>query len=143
MTLSQAVSERHSCRTYTGEPLAANQTEALSAQIAGYNETEGLSMRVVEDASAAFHGFKSYGMFKGVRTVIQLACGTRDPHGKEKLGYYGELTVLTATAMGLGTCWVAGSYGRKDDAFQCAEGFETACVLAVGFCYGAGQRPSP
>ncbi|MCL1873280.1 MAG: hypothetical protein FWF85_04100, partial [Clostridiales bacterium] len=39
--------------------------------------------------------------------------GTKDAIGLERLGYYGELWLLQATALGLATCWVGGTFKRK------------------------------
>ncbi len=53
---------------------------------------------------------KSYGLFSGVRHYLALVGNKTDMLTVEKLGYYGELLVLHATALGLGTCWVGGTY---------------------------------
>jgi hypothetical protein len=50
----------------------------------------------------------------------------------EKVGYYGEELVLEATRLGLGTCWVAGSYDKSATGFDIAEDEILSCVISVG-----------
>ncbi|QNO14032.1 nitroreductase family protein [Alkalicella caledoniensis] len=90
-------------------------------------------MDIIEDARDAFNGFrKSYGMFSNVRTIITLAGKTNDPHLKEKAGHYGELLVLEATELNLGTCWVGGTFEKKNPIFKVADDETLVCVLTIG-----------
>lgn len=133
MTLYDAIKVRTSRRRYDGEPLPQAQSDMMAKRIAQYNAEAGLSMRLIRDASAAFSGFrKSYGMFKGVCSVILMAGPKTDPDMREKLGYYGELLVLEATTMGLGTCWVAGTFDKNNDVFAVPDSDEMACVIVIG-----------
>lgn len=55
----------------------------------------------------------SYGLIKGATALIAFIGDTSDPHVQEKVGYTGEGIILEATARGLDTCWVAGTFRRK------------------------------
>ncbi|MDR3313753.1 MAG: nitroreductase [Oscillospiraceae bacterium] len=129
MTLLTAIDTRISRRSYKPEPLRAEDAQALQAAIVQTNQKMPL---IVGDGSA-FAGFKkSYGMFKGVANYIALVRDANDPHSAEKLGYYGEEVVLAATARGLGTCWVAGSYDKASVAVPLAPNESIICTITVG-----------
>ena len=56
-----------------------------------------------------------------------------------KLGYYGEKLVLEATAMGLGTCWVASTYDARTTRAELADGEKLWDVIPIG--YAAAKMP--
>ena len=131
--LQGAITTRCSRRKYLPEPMAPPDAAALQALITEYNRKAGLDIRLVLDNGDAFGGFrKSYGMFSGVRNYIGLLGRKSDLHEIEKLGYYGELLVLHATALGLGTCWVGGTFHRSSCHFDLPEGKDIICVITVG-----------
>lgn len=133
MTLMEAVDARRSRRKYLTTPIDPAAVEKLQTLISQYNQDAGPTMHFVLDDGSAFSGFrKSYGMFTGVRNYIGLIDNPKDANQKEKLGYYGELIVLAATMLGLGTCWVGGSFDRKSCPFRLGEGESIACVIALG-----------
>jgi len=133
MNLHEAMEKRKSRRSYLPEAIDPQKMRVLHDMIKLYNLKSGLAMEMIPDGSAAFHGFsKSYGMFMGVRTVIMLKGKASDPHMKEKSGYYGELIVLEATKLGLGTCWVGGTFDKGSSLFPLKEDESLVCVITVG-----------
>lgn len=114
MTDLEAIDLRHSRRGYLGTPIAKESIAELVKAIELYNMASGLSIQFVEDGREAFRGFTmAYGMFSGVRSYIAIVGKTSDEHLKEKAGYYGERLVLLATKLGLGTCWVGGTFNKS------------------------------
>lgn len=67
-----------------------------------------------------------------VRHYIGLIANDDDPHSNEKIGYYGELLVLHATTLGLGTCWVGGTFSKSKVPFELAENERVACLITIG-----------
>lgn len=68
---------------------------------------------VTQSADSVLGGLRgSYGIIQGASTFIAFIGEKDDPHAKEKVGYTGEGIILEATAKGLSTCWVAGSFRR-------------------------------
>ncbi len=133
MTLLEAIDARTSRRTYEGKPLAPADITALRALIDKANKADGLAIKLIEDAQDTFGKLsKSYGMFSGVRSVIVIAGKKGSPDLYRKLGYRGEMIVLEATRLGLGTCWVSGTYDRDDPALSVADGEVIAAVVAIG-----------
>ena len=132
MTYSEAIIRRISNRKYLAVPLSAEERDELEKVIAQCNEAGTLRLQLAVDFPQAFAGMKSYGMFSGVTNLIALAGPDSDPFLEEKCGYYGEKVVLAATAIGLGTCWVAATYDKEQCARFVQEGERLCCVIAVG-----------
>ena len=55
----------------------------------------------------------SYGLIRGATAFLVFIGDMNDPHIYEKVGYTGEGIILEATAKGLNTCWVAGTFDRR------------------------------
>lgn len=137
MNIKDAMKARVSRRAFLGEPVDADVAERLLELMLEINREEGLNFRFIENGGAAFEGLsRSYGMFSGVRSVMVLSGRPDDPERKEKVGYFGERLVLEATAYGLGTCWVAGTFDRHSPALGVPEGDELECVIPVGKARG-------
>lgn len=132
MTYSEAIIRRISNRTYLPVPLSPEESAELSKVISQCNEAGGLRFQLLTGFSKPFSGMKSYGIFSGVTNLIALVGPESDPNLDEKCGYYGEKVVLSATAMGLGTCWVAATYDRTVCRDLTGEGERLCCVVAVG-----------
>ena len=133
MTLSDAVVTRISMRAYLPDPISPEQARQLNKSIARYNEAAGVHIQLVCDRPEPFASLSnSYGMLTGVRNYLVFAGPDSDPDLEEKCGYYGELVILTATAMGLGTCWVGGTYDRRSCQCHLAPGERLVCVAAIG-----------
>lgn len=130
--LMKEIDRRKSVRKYLPVPVAHEKRLLMMELIERYNETGGLSMRWIEDASQAFKGLKSYGFFRNARSVIVLKGKENDPHLCEKLGYFGELLVLHATSLDLGTCFVAGTFDQKSPCFSVGGDEMFAAVITVG-----------
>jgi nitroreductase len=113
-TLKKAIKIRRSRRKYLPEPLKISAAVKLQVLIEEYNSRENLDMRLVTDNGEPFGAFRSnYGLFAGVRNYIALIGNKNDAVNIEKLGYYGQLLVLHATSLGLGTCWVGASFDHE------------------------------
>jgi len=133
MTHFEAIDNRRSRRLYLDTPIDSHQVDVLQGFIEKYNKESGLTIRFVEDGSAAFKGFlKSYGLFGGVRSLLVLSGKKTDPNLKEKVGYYGELLVLEAVRMDLSACWVGGTFDRGTNLVKLAEDESLVCVITIG-----------
>ncbi len=133
MTELQAMYVRKSRRSYLNQPIEQTKVSELCELVQECNEQSGLHIQFVEDGSAAFARFsKSYGMLSGVRSLLAMVARTDDPHHLEKVGYFGELLVLRATMLGLGTCWVGGTFENTACPCEIGEGRRLICVITVG-----------
>lgn len=133
MTFLEAIEKRISRRSYLDTPIDTEKLIKIKEAIDKYNAVSGLSIQFVEDGSRAFQGFgKSYGMFSGVRSFIALVGKTSDPDLYEKAGYYGELLVLEATTLRLGTCFVGGTYDKQRCPCSLMDDETLTCVVTIG-----------
>ena len=120
-------------RAYLPDPISPEQVRQLNKSIAQYNSSAGLHIQLICERPEPFASLaKSYGMLSGVRNYLVFAGPDSDPDLDEKCGYYGELIILTATAMGLGTCWVGGTYDPHSCQCHLEPGERLVCVASIG-----------
>ncbi|ABX41735.1 nitroreductase family protein [Lachnoclostridium phytofermentans] len=129
--MRSAIEDRVSRRKFEKEPITEQEKEKIVSLINQLNEVSGLTMAFLEDGSSAFQKLrKSYGLFTNVRSLILMKGKKEDKNLKEKIGYYGEDLILDITDLGLGTCWVGGTFDR--DELTIDSGEELICVIVVG-----------
>ncbi|MGE4549195.1 MAG: nitroreductase family protein [Intestinibacillus sp.] len=133
MTVEQVIARRISRRSYLPTPLTEEQKTILCARIVQFSRAGGVRIELVENGARAFIRFgRSYGLFSGVQSFFAMIGREDDPHAGEKLGYFGELLVLEACGLGLGTCWVGGTFDPDGCPCVLAPGEKLFCVIPVG-----------
>lgn len=124
-----AAQARFSVRRYREGP-GAEELEALKAAAA---RMCGRGVRVAFASGDVFKPlFLWYGKITGAACFAAFIAGPgATPHS---IGYLGEAFILEATALGLGTCWVGGTYhrGRALEAVELAEGERIAAITPLG-----------
>lgn len=129
--MNDAITKRISRRNFTTEKISDEIVKKIKNWIDTINEEAGLTIEFVEDGSSAFHSLKkSYGIFSNVRSLLVMKGQKNDKNLQEKVGYYGEDIVLRMTEIGLGTCFVGGTY--DDSSFTISEHEVLVCVIVVG-----------
>ena len=112
---TSAITTRRSVRTYNERPVDPRTLAVLRGFC---NALPGRSVArvVVLDQAPAdlFTGLivGSYGRVVGAPSALVVIGRPEERTVQESMGYLGEAAVLQATAMSLGTCWVAGSFDR-------------------------------
>ncbi len=132
----RAIDVRTSRRKYQEKQIEPMKAQQIRSLVEKCNAESGLHIRFVEDGTELFRSFTgSYGMFRGVQSYFALTGDESISHFQEKAGYYGELIVLECTDLGLGTCWVSGTYDKTECRRQIhlGDGEELACVIPVGY----------
>ena len=133
MELKEAINIRRSRRKFIADAIDENKVKELNKLIGEYNEIDGIRFELVLNNGKAFNGLrKSYGMFSGVNNYIVLFASKNDKHAAEKLGYYGEYLILKATALGLGSCWVGGTYSKNDIPFDINDDEYVVATIVIG-----------
>jgi hypothetical protein len=110
--------ERFSCRNYLRRPI----DEAVQARLRAFLEALGSGpfgspirfglLAATEDDEQALKGLGTYGMIRNPQGFIVGAMG-RGPKNLEDFGYQMERAVFEAAALGLGTCWLGGSFRKS------------------------------
>lgn len=132
--LTEAIELRRSRRKYIESPIGAEVAEKLQTLALEYGQKANVRLELVLNNGSAWGGLrKSYGMFTGVKNYVGLIASKTDFEAMERLGYYGELLMLHAVAMGLGTCWVGGSFDRKLCPFVLCGDEMIVCAIALGY----------
>jgi len=133
MDIVEATVKRVSCRAFTRQAIEPEKVAALEGEIARINEESGLSFQLYgprEDGTAIDLFPK---LFATNSPLYAAFVAQEGPLPEEKLGYYGEQFVLAATQLGLGTCWVAGTYDHETVRVELAEGEKLHDVIPIGY----------
>ena len=112
------IGRRYSCRTYLEQPIADDDQRRLldfmatrTAGPLGSQARFGLLAAAPGDRQV-LRRLGTYGFIKGATGFI-VGAVRRAPHDLEDYGYLLEEIVLFATGMGLGTCWLGGTFTRS------------------------------
>lgn len=128
-TLSEIIKKRISCRTYADRPLEDKVLNEISghisaAQIGPFGNNPAFKLIQMDNLTPReWKKLGTYGVIKNARYFLTGAVKDT-PLAMEDLGYCMEILILNATALGLGTCWLGGT-------FQ-ASGFAQAAGLREG-----------
>jgi len=117
--VEQTVRSRYSVRTYEERPLSLGEKEKINAYIAALKNSPSpfsadVTLRLLEaKAGTGTEKLGTYGVIKGAGNFI----GAAVPNGElamEALGYTFEKLILYVTHLGLGTCWLGGTFKRSE-----------------------------
>lgn len=139
-SMVEAVRQRISVRTYAGRPIEADKKQAVVDLLRA--NTEGPFGQAVRLALVDFAEIEreevrklgTYGVIRGARLYIVSA--VKEGRGAmEDLGYCFEKVILGATSLGLGTCWMGGTFRRSSFARRigASEGEIVPAVSPVGY----------
>lgn len=137
--VTEIIRQRYSCRTYHKVPIDAERRAALAAFAAAPGPSPfGAPVRFCfvaagEDEARALRGLSTYGFIRGATAFIVGATGP-GPKNLEDFGFLMEEIILYATGLGLGTCWLGGSFVKSGFAAKIAlrEDEVLPAVTAVG-----------
>lgn len=138
--VADIVRRRRSCRRYQERPIAEEPRRRLAAFLAsnergpfGGRGRFALLAATAEDHDA-LRGLGTYGFIRGAAGFIAGAIW-RGPRDLEDYGWLMERAILRATDLGLGTCWLGGSFTKSSFARKIgpAEGEFMPAVAAVGY----------
>lgn len=125
------IKERHSVRQYKDKPIEEEKRKVLNDLIAEINNASGLNIQACFDEKEAFDTFMArYGKFENVKNYIVLI-GKKGQD--EQIGYFGEKLVLKVQELGMNSCWVALTYGKKKTKVSVNTGEKIYCTLAIGY----------
>lgn len=140
MTIQEAMLARHSVRQFEEGPLKEAHMDGIMSLIRAINQESGLHIQLILDDPDCFDTFWAhYGKFSGARHYLALVGQKNRPDLQRLCGYYGEKLVLEVQRMGLNTCWVAGSYDRRNCQVKKAEGEKLVCIIALGYGLNDGR----
>jgi len=144
MTFGQPITDliraRYSCRTYGEQPLEVEMRQRLTSFAAasadgpfGTHARFELVAATAEDR-AALKGLGTYGFIKGATAFLIGATRDADKN-MEDYGYLLERIILLVTDLGLGNCWLGGSFTKSSFAsnISARAGEFVPAVASVGY----------
>ena len=119
LDINEVAKKRKSIRTYIEKPLEESDREKINCFINELSEEEipfDAKVRIKlfdvdKDINAKDLG--TYGVIKGARTYLGVAVNETE-EAMEAVGYVFEKLVLYAASLGLGTCWLGGTFNRGE-----------------------------
>jgi hypothetical protein len=142
--IDELIQERFSCRTYRREPIDERDRRRLQAWLDAHDSGPfGSPIRfelVAADRAnrQALRGLGTYGFIKSPAGFIVGAMGQGE-RNLEDFGYGMEQAILFATELGLGSCWLGGTFTKSSFA-QAIEATDEEAVPAIASVgYEAGE----
>lgn len=136
-----AIQSRYSCRTYQNTTLSTeNKSEllkyVLDNQAGQFGAMSRFQIGTISSGPAILKRLNTYGFIKGVNEyIVGAMTSSTDGLELEEFGFVLERIILKATSLGLGTCWMGGTFRKsifskmislKDDEILPA-------VIAIGY----------
>jgi nitroreductase len=138
MSIIETIRQRRSIRNYTGEALSNKHVELIENYISGINAPFEAKARIhlihTQSDSAKPIKLGTYGWISGAKDYLALVYEDGEL-GETGAGYFFEQVILYCTELGLGTCWLGGSFSRKDfkKPLKLQKGEKLKIVSPVGY----------
>jgi len=139
--VEELVKQRFSCRSYLSQ-LVEEQTRQRLADYAAALQTGPFGAQIRfelvaarEKDQKALRTLGTYGFIKGATGFI-IGVIQDDEKNLEDFGYLMESIILFATDMGLGTCWLGGTFTKSSFSHRVSPrpGELIPAVVAMGYC---------
>jgi hypothetical protein len=116
--LVEIIHQRRSIRTYSNRPVPADMKSEIIQFIQQLKGPFPVNFRLEwldkpEIKAEARIKLGTYGMIQGASSFIAAAVKKQE-RNMEQLGYVFENLVLYLTSLGLGTCWLAGTFAKTE-----------------------------
>lgn len=144
--ITDLIKQRFSCRKYSKEPIPLKMQEKLRLLMAELSSGPfGTLMRFdlitaeYQDGKS-LRGLGTYGFIQGASGFVVGALGAGQQN-LEEYGYRMERIVLAATDLGLGTCWLGGTFTKSTFARRISlqKGESMPAILAIGLIADEGE----
>lgn len=136
MNILEAIKERCSVRSFDGTSMTDTQRAALIKAVDSAPSPFGGHLSIRLRSFNLKEGFRpgTYGMIKGASDFFIIAMGD-DDNSALSVGFRFEQVVLKAWQMGLGTCWIAGTFKgsdfERDEAWPDNESLRIVCPVGT------------
>ncbi|MCM1505486.1 MAG: hypothetical protein NC127_09855 [Muribaculum sp.] len=115
MNVIEAIKTRKSIRNYSGSALPGELKKQIEEYIAGATSPfgGGVTIRLEHFESNGPMKPGTYGVIKGATDFLLIAIA-EGIESELSAGFMGEQIVIRATELGLGTCWIGGTFKGGD-----------------------------
>jgi nitroreductase len=150
MNVRDAIRARYSVRSYRKQPIAEDAQAALNVRLRALqagplgSPTRFGLVAATERDRASLRGLGTYGFIKDPTGFI-LGAVKAGEHALEDYGYTMEQAILAATDLGLGTCWLGGSFTQSSFGRQIGKrrGEIVPAVTATGYAVDDSRAGDP
>jgi Putative TM nitroreductase len=140
MSIIEAIRMRVSCRTYNNITVEPDKIAKLTEYLKSNTDapfSSKIRFMLLNFNNMDMSELKSlgtYGVIKGARQFV-VGAVVDQPKAMEDYGYSMEKNILTATSLGLGTCWLGGTFNRTGfgKKLNLVEGELLPAVTPVGY----------
>jgi nitroreductase len=137
-----AIAVRRSRRTYDStKSIPTEVLEGLEKACNEFRPFPGVRAMVIRENAEQIYKFVlgSYGTIQGAKAAIAFIGDANNRHVPEEIGYTGEAIILEATAMGLATCWMTGTFrpGLVQEMAKIKGNERVFGVSPIGFAKGS------
>jgi len=138
--VTEIIRRRFSCRKYIEKPIAEDQRQHLADFISSAGKgpfdapVRFELVAATEEDRSSLKGMGTYGFIRGAAGFIVGAVGHAEKN-LEDYGYVMEKIILCATDIGLGTCWLGGTFSKSGFAKKIAavDREQVPAVTSVGY----------
>lgn len=143
MNWIQWMQNRSSVRTFENRDVQEDTMDQLNQAIDDVNRTlsEKAFFKLIQNKSNGEEAQKlgTYGIIQGTRNFIAVITTQEEVNALE-LGYYIEKVVLIATGLGLGTCWLGGTFDRSSFEDHLSLKNDEKLVILIAFGYKKNKQ---
>ena len=138
-SITEIIKKRQSVRTYIAQPLTPEMKETLRGFVSNLKGPFGGTVRfelIERDLALKESKAKlgTYGVIRGASTYIGAVVKKAD-RDLEDFGYSLEKAILYATSLGLGTCWLGGTFKKSEfsKAMKQKDYEILPCITPIGY----------
>ena len=140
MSITEIIKKRFSCRTYSDKPIDEKTLQKLkeimnSISAGPFGGKPRLTLINADSSSPQeWKQLGTYGVIKNARLFVVGAI-KETPNAMEDYGYCKELFILRATELGLGTCWLGGTFNSSSfaKAINLQKGESLPSISPIGY----------
>lgn len=132
--LAQAVFQRHSVRSFRQKQPEEHILSVLRSEVQyAVSRDAAIHFQLKLDDREPFKGFRaSYGMFRNASNYVACIIDTSYNDCLQKAGFWAEMIALKAVSLGLGTCFVSGTFKPKRVVSQLRVTWRLPFILIFG-----------
>ncbi|MCJ7733505.1 MAG: nitroreductase family protein, partial [Anaerolineales bacterium] len=139
-SVSDLIRQRYSCRTYSDQQISPDDLEALEdflthCQVGPFNNPVRYKITSAsEEDNQSLRNLGTYGFIKNPAGFL-MGVIQDDPGALVDFGYQMERIIIRATELGIGTCWLGGTYtkSRFSALVNLQEGEFLPAVISLGY----------
>ncbi len=140
LPVTEIIQKRYSCRTYAATPISKAHHASLDAFLSE-NRTgpfgAGVRFKLITASTSEQTDLKDLGTYGVIKNPTGFIIGAvKDgPNSLEDFGYAMEKNILLAARLGLGTCWLGGTFTKSTfaDKMNAGDDESIPAVTATGY----------